>query len=250
MYAGAVVVLQRCPERKCHNAPPDAPATPFDHVARVARVALAAALAIALVLHTKTARADEKPDTTVLETPGPTAPVPPRQAQIQYGVAFTVESVAQPGPICDNAGQPCILGSGGGIDARVGWRPSDKLYIGGAYEFSKQDPGKVYRLAILQQARVETRFYFPTGRSAEPFVLLGAGFASYGNEWAVATWGGGATFGGGLEMELSGGALLNLSLAYRPIFLRSFEDSIPTLHAAGFAHFITLEIALEAQDSL
>jgi hypothetical protein len=236
VYADAVAVLQGCPERKGGHG----------------RLAASAATAIAVACFglAGPARADDKPDATVLETPGPAAPVPPRQAQIQYGVAFTVEDVAQAGPICNNASQPCILGSGGGIDARVGWRPSEKFYLGGAYEFSKQDPGKVYRLAILQQARLETRIYFPTGQSTEPFILLGAGLVSYGNEWSVATWGAGATFGVGLELELSGGSLLNFSIAYRPIFLRSFEDSIPAFHDAGLAHFITLEIALEAQDSL
>jgi hypothetical protein len=235
MYAGVVAVLQGCSKR------------------RAARAATAtAAIAAGLVVPGlgSRARADDRPGTTVLETQGAAPPVPPRQAQIQYGVAFTVEGVAHAGPVCANEGEPCILGSGGGIDVRVGWRPSEKFYLGGAYEFSKQDPGKVYRLAILQQARIETRLYFPTGESAEPFILLGAGLAGYGNEWSVATWGAGATFGGGLEVELSGGSLLDLSLAYRPIFLRSFEDSVPAFHEAGITHFITLEIALEAQDAL
>ncbi len=66
----------------------------------------------------------------------------------------------------------------------------------------------------------------------------------------MATWGPSGTIGGGLELELAGAAVLDVSLAYRPIYLRSFSDSIPALHDAGVAHFITLEIALEAQDTL
>ena len=92
------------------------------------------------------ARADETaPDTEVFASPPP-----PRLAYIQYGVAFTVEGVAFAGPVCAgaDASRPCILGSGGGIDIRVGWRPSEAFYIGGAYEFSKQDPNKLFRLAI------------------------------------------------------------------------------------------------------
>jgi hypothetical protein len=188
----------------------------------------------------------------VAETEALPPPPPPRQADIQYGVAFTVEGVAYAGPVCAgaNASRPCILGSGGGIDIRVGWRPTEEFYIGGAYEFSKQDPNKLFRLAILQQARVESRHYFPTGKSAEPFALLGVGVAGYGNEWTVATWGPSGTLGGGLELDLSGGSLLCLSLAYRAVYLRSFVDKIPITREAGFAHFITLEIALEAQDTL
>jgi hypothetical protein len=176
-------------------------------------------------------------------------PAPPRRAYLQYGVAFTVEGVAHPGPVCADPNQPCILGSGGGIDIGVGWRPTDESYLGGAYEFSKQDPNKLFRLAILQQLRLELRHYFPTGKNAEPFALFAAGIAAYGNEWDVATWGPSATIGGGVEVELSGGAVLDLSLAYRPIYLRSFSDSIPAFHDAGVVHFISLAVALEAQDT-
>jgi len=236
----AVAVLQGFSDRR------------FAGLATVAGVAIAGELASfgAFAACASPARADEKPSTTVLETEGVAPPPPPRKAQLQYGVAFTVEGVAHAGPICDNPGQPCILGSGGGIDARVGWRPSEHFYLGGAYEFSKQDPGKLYRLAILQQARIESRLYFPTGQSVAPFLVFAGGLVGYGNEWAVATWGACASVGGGLEVELSGAALLNVSLAYRPVFLRSFEDSIPAFHEAGITHFVTLEIALEAQDTL
>jgi hypothetical protein len=196
-----------------------------------------------------TAHADEAaPKPTEPEPLGP--PAPPRRAYIQYGVAFTVEDVAHSGPVCADTNQPCILGSGGGIDIGVGWRPTDDFYIGGAYEFSKQDPNKLYRLAILQQARVEMRHYFPTGQIAEPFVLFAVGLAAYGNEWEVATWGPSGTIGGGVELELNGGAVLDVSLAYRPIYLRSFTDSIPAFHEAGLAHFISFQVSLEAQDTL
>jgi hypothetical protein len=197
------------------------------------------------------ARADEAAAAAAsFEPESRPTPAPPRRAYFQYGVAFTVEGVAHAGPVCADPNQPCILGSGGGIDIGIGWRPTDYFYLGGAYEFSKQDPNKLFRLAILQQARVEMRHYFPTGKSAEPFALFALGLAAYGNEWAVATWGPSGTLGGGLEVELNGGVVLDVSLAYRPIYLRSFADSIPAYHEAGVAHFISLQIALEAQDTL
>jgi hypothetical protein len=177
------------------------------------------------------------------------APAPPRRAYVQYGVAFTVEGVAHPGPVCRDANQPCILGSGGGIDVSVGWRPTDEFYLGGTYEFSKQESNKLFRLAILQQVRLELRHYFPTGNRAEPFALFAIGLAAYGNEWTAATWGPSGTLGGGVDLELSGGAVLDVSIAYRPIYLRSFSDSSPAFHDAGLAHFISLQIALEAQDT-
>jgi hypothetical protein len=216
---------------------------------------LGATLAAGIATTASSARADDPvpAQTTPATAPLPEAlapPPPPRRAYIQYGVAFTVEGVAHAGPVCANQNTPCILGSGGGIDISVGWRPTEDLYIGGAYEFSKQDPNKLFRLAILQQLRLELRHYFPTGKSIEPFAECAVGLASYGNEWAVDTWGPSGTIGGGVELELAGGAVLDVSVAYRPIYLRSFSDSIPAFHDAGVAHFFSFEIALEAQDTL
>jgi hypothetical protein len=204
----------------------------------------AAALATAA-----TARADEAAAVTA-EPEAIPPPAPPRRAYIQYGVAFTAEGVAHAGPVCGDSSTPCILGSGGGIDISVGWRPREDTYLGGAYEFSKQDANKLFRLAILQQARLELRHYFPTGKSIEPFLVGALGVAAYGNEWALSTWGPSATVGAGLELELSAGVLLSMSLAYRPIYFRSFDDSTPAFHDAGVAHFIAFEIRLEAQDTL
>jgi hypothetical protein len=173
-----------------------------------------------------------------------------RRSYLQYGVAFTVEGVASAGPTCSDPNSPCILGSGGGIAMRVGWRGSERLYLGGAYEVSKQDPNKLYRLGTLQQARAEARAYLTTRKSATPFAVAGLGLAGYGNEWTMDTWGPTAMVGGGIECELSGGALFGLSLVYRPVLLRSFVDSSTTPHDGGIAHFVGLELALEERDVL
>jgi hypothetical protein len=189
----------------------------------------------------------QPPDSESLARP---PPPPARRPSLQYGVAITVEDVLSAGPICGNAAVPCILGSGGGIAIRIGWRPREDFYLGGTYELSKQDPDKLYLLGTLQQARVEVRHYFPTGRATEPFLVGGAGLAGYGDEWSVDTWGPSATLGGGLELEISGGLLLNAALVYRPIYLRSFGDSSSNTHGAGVAHFLAFEVSIEAQDAL
>jgi hypothetical protein len=210
---------------------------------------VAAALAgLVLAAVPSSGRAADPPPSAVAEPT--TIPPPSDKAYVQFGVAFTAEGVVSPGPVCSNPLDPCILGSGGGVSIRVGWRPTESLYIGGAYEFSKQDPGRLYRLGILQQARAEIRRYIPTGRSLAPFFLAGLGVASYGDEWAVDTWGPTATLGAGVEIELSGRALVGLSLAYRPIYLHAFEDSSTLSHDAGVAHFVGFELALEAKDAL
>jgi hypothetical protein len=194
------------------------------------------------------ARAADAPMTTPAESV--VEPPPSNLSFIQYGVALAAEIVAFAGPACKDAANPCILGSGGGIVARAGWRRSETLYMGGAYEMSKQEPHQLYRVALLQQMRAEMRRYFPTGHEASPFLLLAAGIGTYGNEWLpIDTWGPSATFGLGLELEL-GGSVLSVSLAYRPIYFHAWEDSSLLSHESGIAHFVGLEAAVEAQDTL
>ncbi|HZU84321.1 MAG TPA: hypothetical protein VE987_15435 [Polyangiaceae bacterium] len=212
-------------------------------------------ISLGLVLATTPAYAagadDGRPPSQQPIAPEPAGPPPPpsERSYLQYGVALVAEIVASPGPACA-AGPNCILGSGGGMVARAGWRPTEALYIGGAYEMTKQDPHQLYRLAILQQLRGEVRWYFPTGRESSPFLLFGAGVSGYGNDWLpVDTSGPNGTLGGGLELQL-GGPVLVLSLAYRPTYLHSWVDSSTIEHDAGIAHFVSFEAAIEAQDNL
>jgi hypothetical protein len=187
---------------------------------------------------------------SIVESKSIVAPPPSEHAYIQYGVALSAEIVADAGPACAGPSSFCILGSGGGVVARAGWRPSEILYVGGAYEMTKQDPHQLYRLGILQQVRAEMRRYFPTGRDASPFLLLAAGLGSYGNEWLpVDTWGPSATLGGGLEVQL-GPSVFVVSVAYRPMYLHGWADSSGLSHDAGIAHFVVLEAAVEAQENL
>jgi len=198
-------------------------------------------------------------DSTSTTTGKPNVAEPPTErAYVQYGAALVAEIVAIAGPACTggsdpNNPTPCILGSGGGMVARGGWRPIETWYWGGAYEVSKQDPHQLYRLALLQQARTELRRYFPTGHAAAPFVLVGAGVCGYGSSlWPfgrIDTWGPSGTFGGGVEVQL-GGPVLVVSVAYRPMYLDSWYDSSELFHASGVAHFVGLEAAVEAQNAL
>jgi hypothetical protein len=193
---------------------------------------------------------------------GQTAAVPPKShhAYLQYGVALAAEGVASAGPICGQSAvlsifpplatpSNCILGSGGGIAARAGWRPSELVYVGGSYEMTKQDPNQLYRLGILQQARAEGRRYFPAGHDVTPFVLLAAGLHGYGNEWGLDTWGPDGSVGAGLEVEL-GGPVLNLSLAYRAMYFQTWTDTSRSPHDAGVAQFLAFEVSVEAKDAL
>jgi hypothetical protein len=211
--------------------------------------------AIALVLVAAPATAE---GTALPALKGTVAQPPDQRAYLQYGAALAAEIVANAGPACAGGGDPnnptpCILGSGGGMVARAGWRPNETWYLGGAYEVSKQDPHQLYRIALLQQVRAEVRRYLPTGHAASPFFMGGAGVSGYGSSlWPfgrIDTWGPSATLGGGLELQL-GGPVLVVSLAYRPTYFQSWYDSSTLYHAAGVAHFVGLEAAVEAQDAL
>jgi hypothetical protein len=179
------------------------------------------------------------------------APPPPTNVvYLQYGVAFTAEVVTTAGPLCHNDTVPCILGTGGGITIRAGWRSTGALYLGGAYGFSKQDPNKLLRLAILQQARAEARYYLTTGRDIEPYATLGLGVAGYGNEWAVDTWGPAGFFGVGLEAQLTRRTVVGIALAYRLLHFKSFTDSSGASRDSGIARFVGLDFVLEQRDPI
>ena len=177
-------------------------------------------------------------------------PPPTNVVYVQYGVALTAEAVSAAGPICDNTAVPCILGPGGGVAVRVGWRGTGPLYFGGAYELSKQDPNKLLRLAILQQVRAEGRYYFVSGRDTEPYVSAGLGLAGYGNEWGIDTWGPASFLGLGLETQLTRRTVVGVALAYRLLYLQRFTDTTGAARDAGIAQLIGLDFVLEQRDPI
>ncbi len=205
----------------------------------LAQLVLAAAL-----LAPAAARADDTEDAST--------PTHLRREYVQYGLAFTGEFVVAPGPICGGTAQgaPCILGSGGGVAIRLGQRLRAPFWLGGAYEFSKQEPGQVYRLAILQQLRAEGRFYIDTGRTTQPYFSATVGGVGYGNLWGLDTGGPEAGLGLGSETQLSTGLVVGFSLTYRGMFLASFDDSGGTHRPEGFAQVLGLDLVLESRDSL
>lgn len=217
--------------------------------ARVA--ALAAALACALA--PRVARADgEAPGVE----PAPKAKPPPLHVEYaQYGVAFTVESALSPGATCPTPTatvkpKPCILGSGGGLAIRAGYRNPGPWYIGGAYEFTKMDSSNLYRLGIFQQLRVETRYFLDFGYRASPYIQLGAGAVLYGNEWGVETGGGQVFAGIGVEAEVSRLAVLGLGFVYRPTLIAAWKDTAGQERPLGVAQFVGVDLILEARSVL
>jgi len=175
-------------------------------------------------------------------------PPPTNIVYFQYGVAFAAEIVSAPGPICDAPGVPCILGPGGGIAIRAGFRGAGPIYLGGAYELTKQDPSKLYRLALLQQARAEGRYYFTTARVTEPYAAVSLGVAGYGNEWSVDTWGPAGSVGFGVEYQVTRRTVVGVAANYRILYFSRFTDTSGASHQPGIAQLIGFDVLLEQRD--
>jgi len=183
---------------------------------------------------------------------------PPTSAHyLQYGVALTGEAVVSAQDVCPDTSSeaPCILRSGVGVAIRLGYRTRGAWYVGAAYEFSRQDPANLMRLAILQQLRAETRYYADRGMRLTPYLSAGLGAAVYGNEWGADTGGVTGFLGGGVEFQLSSTAVVGAALAYRPFVFRGWTDSAGQRRADrylgfGLAHLVGLEITMEIREPL
>ena len=162
---------------------------------------------------------------------------------------ITTELVTNAGKMCAMGGA-CILGSGGGVVARLGRRSAGPWYFGGAYEFTKMDSGNLYRLGIFQELRAEMRYLPDTGTRASPFLVAGVGAVVYGNEWRVETGGALLMLGGGVEFEVSRKAHIGLGLTYRPVLLAGWTDTAKIVRPIGLAQFIAIEIQLEVRTEL
>ena len=165
---------------------------------------------------------------------------------VQYGAALTAELLASAGAICPvGATVPCVIGSGGGLAIRAGYRFHSPFYLGGAYEFSKQDAHKSITLAILQQARAEVRYFLPFRGVYMPFLTAGTGAVAYGGQFSAETLGGMAFLGVGLELQLSRTAVMAFILSYRPILLLTWQDTARLERPTGILSMVGLELALE-----
>ena len=198
---------------------------------------------------------------------------PPNNAEyFQYGVAVALEKLLSGGDVCpttpsappptgaDGAevakrATPCILGSGGGLAIRMGYRSRGPWYLGGAYEFTRMDSSNLLRLGILQQLRAEARYYLDAGNRLTPYGTLGLGGAFYGNEWRVSSGGPMLSAGLGLEFQITQSTVIGLALGYRGFLFHHWTDSTGQVRADeyvgfGFAHTVGLEFTLELRSPL
>lgn len=178
----------------------------------------------------------------------PAAPPPLYSQYAQYGAAINPLIVVSAGAVCGPT--PCILGSGGGLLIRGGYRSEGPWYVGGGYAFAKLDSSNLLRLGVFQQVWGEMRYYFDLGFRATPYLTVGLGAVVYGNEWQAET--GGATIlgGAGVELEVSRLAVVGLGIAYKPTLLVGWTDSAGNARPTGLASILGLEFLLEVRTDL
>jgi hypothetical protein len=194
-------------------------------------------------------------------------PPPNNVEYFQYGVAVALEKLLSGGDVCPAPGPatgtgagartatPCILGSGGGLALRMGYRSRGPWYLGGAYQFTRMDSSNLLRLGILQQLRGEARYYLDRGNRLTPYGTLGFGAAVYGNEWQVSTGGPTLSAGLGLEFQITQSTVIGLAVGYGGFLFHHWTDSTGQVRADeylgfGFAHTLGLELTLELRSPL
>ena len=179
------------------------------------------------------------------------AGIEPPEVRLEAG---SVKSAPRSPPSCSpeleifvpgGASNPCVIGSGGGLALRAGYRFHFPVYLGAAYEFSKQDAHESMTLAILQQGRLEGRYYLSVQGLAVPYLTAGFGAVAYGSEWSFQAMGGMGFVGLGLEFDFSRTSALALAVTYRPILLGSWRDSSGIDRPTGILTMVGVEVSLE-----
>jgi hypothetical protein len=163
----------------------------------------------------------------------------------RYGIAATTEFVMSAGRMCGVADRPCILGSGAGLAAHIGISFSRLVYAGLTYALTKQDPGRLYTLATLQQVRGEFRRYIETERDMRPFGVAALGLIGYGDRWGIDSYGLSLSLGGGFEFDLGARSMLLASLSWRVARMSSFIDTSGSARDASWVQFLSIELAVE-----
>lgn len=187
----------------------------------------------------------------------PAATPPPTSVEyLQYGVSLHTLTLLDSGEVCPaGAMTPCIVGSGGGLGLRLGYRSRGPFYLGAGFQLSRLNSSNLLRLAILQRLSAEARYYFDRGNRVTPYLLGGLGGAIYGNEWGAGAAGIALSFGVGLEYEISEQTVVAITPTYQPIAFRHFNDSTGQERAQGplgfgVAHWLAVQVILEARDPL
>jgi hypothetical protein len=180
-------------------------------------------------------------------------PLPSTGQFIDYGFAFTSEALLAAGGICKNGlKENCVLGGGGGIAINTAYR-APGYSLGAVYEVTFHDSSNIYQRGVLQQARAEWRVrprWLFISESVVAFLGLGAGVAGYGDNWAISTYGPSAHAMVGGEIDLGVKVALVVSIAYRALYFKSFEDASGQVRPTGVSHMLGLTLGIELHEPI
>lgn len=184
-----------------------------------------------------------------------TVPPPTSVEYLQYGVSLHTLTLLDAGDVCPGDQSKCILGSGGGLGLRVGYRSRGPFYFGAAWQLSRLNSSNLLRLALLQRLTVDGRYYLDRGNRLTPYLLAGVGGAMYGNEFSASTAGIALSLGFGLEYQISERTVVTLLPTYQPVLFRRFTDALGRTLADGplgfgLAHWLAVQVVIEARDPL
>jgi hypothetical protein len=180
----------------------------------------------------------------------PGKPPPLHVEYAQYGISLLAMATLDPGAMCGKSvqpGAPCILGNGGGLTVRGGYRSPGPWYIGGAYAFAKVNSGNLLRLGVLQELWAEMRYLPDTGSRLAPYATWGLGGIAYGNEWGVETGGALLFAGAGVQLEVSRVAVIGAGLTYKPAVIVGWTDTAGYARPTGVAQFLGFDVQLEVR---
>lgn len=184
------------------------------------------------------------------------APPPSSVEYLQYGVSLHTLTLLSGGSVCpEGAATPCIVGSGGGLGLRVGYRSRGPFYLGAGFQLSRLNSSNLLRLGILQRLTADGRYYFDRGSRLTPYLMAGLGGAIYGNEWGASSGGAALSLGLGLEYQISERTVITFLPIYQPILFREFRDQTGQARGSGplgfgLAHWLAVQFAIEARDPL
>jgi hypothetical protein len=213
-------------------------------------VALSLALVTLGVTRHASAQVQPKPE------PATTLPPPASVEYLQYGVSLHTLTLLESGGVCpEDATTPCIVGSGGGLGLRVGYRARGPFYLGAGYQLSRLNASNLLRLATLQRLSAEGRYYFYRGNRLTPYLMAGLGVALYGNEFTADAIGIAPSLAVGIEYEISESTVVALVPAYQPAVFRHFTDATGQQRADdllgfGLVHWLAVQVVFEIRDPL
>ena len=183
-------------------------------------------------------------------------PPPTSVEYLQYGVSLHTLTLLDGGAVCPEGAQtPCIVGSGGGLGLRIGYRARGPFYAGASFQLSRLNSSSLLRLGIMQRLTADGRYYFERGTRLTPYLQASFGGAIYGNEWGASTGGIALGLGVGLEYQITATTVLAVVPTYQPVAFRHWRDATGQLRADGplgfgVAHWLAVQVVIEARDPL